>query len=702
MSIILPNSFISLFGIYYSLQYLSLSDATVLTFLAPLCTAVAGAVLLGEKFSLKQAAAAVISLIGVVLIARPASLFGGLDEGSPLEVLVPEVDGILTAKQFVDAPPSQRMLAICVALIGVLGATGAYTTLTAIGKRAHPLHALTSFSVQSVIATSVAMLVTKQPIVIPARAEWLAMFVMIGIFGFFAQILLTMGLQRESASRGSMAIYTQIVFATIFERVFFNVVPTILSGIGTLLIVVSAIYVAIMAEVGNNEYLAVASTFSSLAGALTPYKTPQPVSIVAIAPTLYPQMYATGTTPAFLMPGAVATQPILRPTHPPQVTQAPYHQGNSTEQSNRILARGYNPGAVGLQGNQFPSGVRYQFVPGFPGVPIGVAASQRAFSAPKQPVYPTPAIHQHDRPSPFQVRGCRTTFGISTTNPTMAHALNTRMPDLLGVSRATSWDTNFDQIYTGLFRGVSQSCQGRQEVDSGINFSYSPKDKQYKAGAGLPVSTSPRLSPSPHCNRKRKRGVNETGSRSREKNPVLIPCNIRAPNTDEERSVFNAFLTSTFESSDRKDKTAFHGVNKFRCPFEVNGKCEDSEAWDFTMPNGTTSTSGLWSHIHRVHQGKEVDPESDARFMCPLGCGKSIQHRAMENHLWSRVHCTPDSFPYKMRCTECSYIFCGNTKFLAQRGKPKAGCKHQYRRLSRNEEWSGWEERREAKRQKHC
>ncbi|KAF6756642.1 drug/metabolite transporter superfamily [Ephemerocybe angulata] len=228
------TGFISLFGIYYSLQYLSLSDATVLTFLAPLCTAVAGAVLLGEKFSLKQAAAAVISLIGVVLIARPASLFGGLDEGSPLEVLLPEVDGILTAKH--------------VALIGVLGATGAYTTLTAIGKRAHPLHALTSFSVQSVIATSVAMLVTKQPIVIPARAEWLAMFVMIGIFGFFAQILLTMGLQRESASRGSMAIYTQIVFATIFERVFFNVVPTILSGIGTLLIVASAIYVAVSSD----------------------------------------------------------------------------------------------------------------------------------------------------------------------------------------------------------------------------------------------------------------------------------------------------------------------------------------------------------------------------------------------------------------------------------------------------------------------
>jgi EamA-like transporter family len=46
--------FISLFGIYYSLQYLSLSDATVLTFLTPMYTAVTGAVLLGEVITRRQ------------------------------------------------------------------------------------------------------------------------------------------------------------------------------------------------------------------------------------------------------------------------------------------------------------------------------------------------------------------------------------------------------------------------------------------------------------------------------------------------------------------------------------------------------------------------------------------------------------------------------------------------------------------------
>lgn len=51
------SSFVGIFSLYYSLQYLSLSDATVLQFLAPIFTAIAGAVLLHEPFSWREAAA---------------------------------------------------------------------------------------------------------------------------------------------------------------------------------------------------------------------------------------------------------------------------------------------------------------------------------------------------------------------------------------------------------------------------------------------------------------------------------------------------------------------------------------------------------------------------------------------------------------------------------------------------------------------
>ena len=46
--------FLGLFGIYYSLQYLTLANATVLTFLAPILTTFTGAYFLGETFYWRQ------------------------------------------------------------------------------------------------------------------------------------------------------------------------------------------------------------------------------------------------------------------------------------------------------------------------------------------------------------------------------------------------------------------------------------------------------------------------------------------------------------------------------------------------------------------------------------------------------------------------------------------------------------------------
>lgn len=168
----------------------------------------------------------VFSLAGVVLIARPPFIFG--TSGEELEILVKEV----TPEQRLIAVGYVASLAISiqfswptyrVALIGVLGATGACepsfiqsnffrpmwfiidTSLRAIGKRAHPLHSLVMFSFYSVVVASIGwglcksfkyrlpnscsrMIVTKTPLVVPTRPEWLGMLFIIGIFGFFAQV----------------------------------------------------------------------------------------------------------------------------------------------------------------------------------------------------------------------------------------------------------------------------------------------------------------------------------------------------------------------------------------------------------------------------------------------------------------------------------------------------------------------------------
>lgn len=220
------SGFFGLSGVYFSLQYLSLSDATVLTFIVPILTGFSGAVFLKEPLSLRELLAGMCSFLGVILIARPPFLFG-----SPQAFSDPS-----------EVTPAQRMLSVIAALIGVVGATGAYTLIRAMGKRVHVLHSMTSFALQCVLASTLGMIIFKVPLVIPTRTLWLVMLFLIGIFGFVAQTLLTMGLQRETAGRSALAIYTSIVFAVLFEFTIFHTTPSALSITGTLVIVMSAIY----------------------------------------------------------------------------------------------------------------------------------------------------------------------------------------------------------------------------------------------------------------------------------------------------------------------------------------------------------------------------------------------------------------------------------------------------------------------------
>ncbi|EJF60876.1 hypothetical protein DICSQDRAFT_137097 [Dichomitus squalens LYAD-421 SS1] len=232
--------FMGIFGLYYSLQYLSLSDATVLQFLSPIFTAVAGAIFLHETFSYRELLAGLTSLVGVVLIARPHFLFGATPNEAPT---LP--DDLMKRVPDAQVTPAQRLLAVGIALFGAVGAAGAYTTIRLIGKRAHALHNLVAYSMLCMIVTSMAMIALRIPVVVPMRWDWLLMLCFIGLAGFSGQVLLTMGLQRETAGRGSIAVYGQIVFATLFERIFLHTTPSPLSILGTVIIVGSALYVVL-------------------------------------------------------------------------------------------------------------------------------------------------------------------------------------------------------------------------------------------------------------------------------------------------------------------------------------------------------------------------------------------------------------------------------------------------------------------------
>ncbi|KAF5235286.1 hypothetical protein FAUST_7180 [Fusarium austroamericanum] len=242
---------VGLFGLYYSLSYLDVSDATVITFLVPTLTAFIAWVALREPFTLNEALAGLIAFTGVLFVARPAFLFPHNDSfltGSSSDN-ESAAKGILSA---VKATPHERTIAICCSIFGSIAAATAYSTIRVIGKRAHSLVSVNYFAVLATISSF--LIITIHPDLqfeIPkSLAEW-AILLSIGVSGFLFQVLLTEGLQREKAGRATNLIYVQLVYAVIIDRVIWGTVPPPASFIGSALIIGSAIWVALQKKVSS-------------------------------------------------------------------------------------------------------------------------------------------------------------------------------------------------------------------------------------------------------------------------------------------------------------------------------------------------------------------------------------------------------------------------------------------------------------------
>jgi drug/metabolite transporter (DMT)-like permease len=133
--------------------------------------------------------AAYISLFGVVLIARPVSLFSSMSEsvGPPTLNANTNVTNVIendTHNEY-EATPSQRAWAVGVAMLGVVGAAGAYTTIRWIGKRAHPLISVNYFATWCTIVSTVMMFALPGVgFLLPASLKDWGYLIFLGTCGF--------------------------------------------------------------------------------------------------------------------------------------------------------------------------------------------------------------------------------------------------------------------------------------------------------------------------------------------------------------------------------------------------------------------------------------------------------------------------------------------------------------------------------------
>lgn len=226
----------------------------MITFLAPIVACWACSFLLHEPFTRNEQIAGLISFLGVVLIARPTSLLPHHSDVPPIASGagngIPSTNATSPAG-LNHVTSAQRLSAVGVALIGVLGAASAYTTIRWIGKRAHPLISVNYFAAWSTIVSTVVLLaVPGADFQLPANARQWIYLVFLGICGFVMQFLLTAGLQHEKGSRATNMVYTQMLFALAFDKIVFNTTPGVWGIAGSSLILGSALYVALL---NNNK-----------------------------------------------------------------------------------------------------------------------------------------------------------------------------------------------------------------------------------------------------------------------------------------------------------------------------------------------------------------------------------------------------------------------------------------------------------------
>ncbi|GAW17883.1 hypothetical protein ANO14919_073500 [Xylariales sp. No.14919] len=264
--------FCGLFGLYYSLSYLEISDATAISFLVPTWTAILCYVWLKEPYRIQEAFSGLISLAGVLLIARPAFLFGSPSAAVPddgnVTMTVFTVDGSQDGSPVVGSPSSpQRTLAVICSILGTFAAATAYGTIRVIGKRVHSLISVNYFAVMSTLVSGVIILVHPDlHFILPKGALQWVLLLIIGVSGFLLQFLLTEGLQREKGGRATNVTYFQMVLALIIERIIWGTTPPVLSLVGSVLIICAAIWLSLQKAKPSKERTAAADEETSLLG----------------------------------------------------------------------------------------------------------------------------------------------------------------------------------------------------------------------------------------------------------------------------------------------------------------------------------------------------------------------------------------------------------------------------------------------------
>ncbi|XP_026812263.1 solute carrier family 35 member G1 isoform X2 [Rhopalosiphum maidis] len=180
---------------FYAIRHMPLADASVIVFSVPVIVAIFARIFLKEPCGLFHYLTLFLTMIGVLLITRPPFLFGH------------------STKQY-------NFLGPLAALLSTFFAAIVYILLRAL-KNLHFSVIMVTFAAYSIIQTSTMAWATGN-MCWPKCGTEKILVIALGVFSFSGQILLTIAVQLEEAGLVAIARTVDVVFAFVWQIIFFN------------------------------------------------------------------------------------------------------------------------------------------------------------------------------------------------------------------------------------------------------------------------------------------------------------------------------------------------------------------------------------------------------------------------------------------------------------------------------------------------
>ncbi|KAI9188758.1 hypothetical protein H9P43_000180 [Blastocladiella emersonii ATCC 22665] len=260
--------FTSIVTYYVSIRSLGIGEATVISFLTPIFVGILGRVILKEKWEAVDAASAVVSLLGVAVIAKPELLnvFAAAPANATTTVAIRAIGAAVVREVSREVSSvtasSDRMVAIMFGIASSIAGACVYIVLRKLRGAASPLHVSTCFALHSTWLSVLGVTIFEGSpkgviAVIPQTLLEVVLLVgLLSLLGLGNQLCLNTALRYEPAAKCSCMNFLQVVFSFTVDLLVRGTIPRASDLVGAGIIVSCVLLVTVTklrAEMKSNQ-----------------------------------------------------------------------------------------------------------------------------------------------------------------------------------------------------------------------------------------------------------------------------------------------------------------------------------------------------------------------------------------------------------------------------------------------------------------